>query len=83
MHSDFEWKTDDRVLNAGTYRGRAEIFLGQADGRERLLARCKGLRLTLIFEEPRAIYVARRTRGRRCLPEPSMPRGTRPQHRSR
>lgn len=24
-HSDFEWTTDDRLLNAGTYRGREEI----------------------------------------------------------
>lgn len=33
-HSDFEWKTDDRLLNAGTYRGRAEISRFLEDQRE-------------------------------------------------
>jgi uncharacterized protein len=33
-HSDFEWKTDDRLPNAGTYRGREEITRFLADQRE-------------------------------------------------
>jgi ketosteroid isomerase-like protein len=34
LHSDFEWKTDDRMLNAGTYRGRAEVLRFLEDQRE-------------------------------------------------
>jgi uncharacterized protein len=33
-HSGFEWKTDDRLPNAGTYRGRAEISRFFEDQRE-------------------------------------------------
>ena len=33
-HPDFEWKTDDRVPNAGTYRGPAEISRFFKDQRE-------------------------------------------------
>src|SRR5918996_794533 len=33
-HSDFEWKSDDRLLNAGTYRGREEIQRFLADQRK-------------------------------------------------
>jgi ketosteroid isomerase-like protein len=33
-HSGFEWKTDDRLPNAGTYRGRTEISRFLKDQRE-------------------------------------------------
>jgi ketosteroid isomerase-like protein len=33
-HSDFEWKTDNRLPNAGTYRGREEIARFLADQRQ-------------------------------------------------